>query len=269
MTQSIRWRPSTEGSAASLPRAVVLAAGLAVYGVFLATFLYLIGFVGGFGVPKTLDDGVVGSVGAAIAVNAGLLAVFAIQHTVMARPAFKRRWVRIVPPALERTVFVAATVTIMIGLVIFWRPIPGAVWHLEGTAALLTYVLFGLGWGIVLLSTLLIDHFELFGVRQVVDFARGREPSSPRFRERLLYRYTRHPAMLGFLVAFWATPHMTWGHLLFAALTTAYILVGLVIEERTLVALHGEVYEEYRARVPKLIPGLRASRSSSAEEVHP
>ena len=146
MAQSISLRPRTEGSAASLPRAVVLATGLAVYCVFLATFLYLIGFVGGFGVPKTLDDGVVGSVGAAITVNAGLLAVFAIQHTVMARPAFKRWWVRIVPPALERTVFVAAAVTILIGLAIFWRPIPGAVWHLEGTVALVIHGLFWLGW---------------------------------------------------------------------------------------------------------------------------
>ncbi len=269
MSQTLSSRLPDARTTAPLVRAAVLATGLAVYGVFLATFLYFIGFVGGFGVPKALDDGAVGPVGAAIALNGSLLAVFAIQHTVMARPAFKRWWVRIVPPALERTIFVATTVGIVIALVIFWRPMPGTVWHVEAPVALLIHGFFWLGWGIVLLSTFLIDHFELFGVRQVVDFARGREPSPPQFRERLLYRHTRHPLMLGFLIAFWATPHMTWGHLLFAALTTGYILVALVIEERTLVALHGTVYEDYRARVPKLIPGWRLLNSSSAREARP
>jgi len=241
-------------------RALTLILGLGVYAVFLATFLYLIGFVGGFFVPKTLDDGPVGSLGKALAVNLGFLALFGAQHTVMARPAFKRWWIRIIPEPLERTIFVTVTCAILIAMVIYWRPLPGTVWSVSGAGATLLHALFALGWAIVLLSTFLIDHFELFGVKQVVSHALGRETPKPRFRERFLYRYVRHPLMLGFLVAFWATPHMSWGHLLFAGSTTAYILLALVVEERTLVVLHGSAYEDYRRRVPKLIPHLRVGR---------
>jgi protein-S-isoprenylcysteine O-methyltransferase Ste14 len=247
-------RPSAAG------RTLVLALGLVVYAVFLATFLYLVGFVGGALVPKTLDGGRVGEVSTALVVNLGFLALFALQHTVMARPAFKRVWTRLLPAPLERTVFVATSCAILIAMVICWRPLPGTVWQAGGAGAVLLRVLCGLGWAIALVSTFLIDHFELFGVKQVASHAFGRELRPARFRERFLYRYVRHPLMLGFLIAFWATPHMTWGHLLFAAVTTTYILLALVIEERTLVALHGAAYEDYRRRVPRLIPRLRASR---------
>jgi protein-S-isoprenylcysteine O-methyltransferase Ste14 len=241
-------------------RALVAAAGIAVYAVFLATFLYLVGFVGGGVVPKTLDDGAAGPIATALAIDLGFLALFAVQHTIMARPAFKRWWTQIVPEPLERTVFVAITCAILIGMVIAWRPLPGTVWRVEGAAAWLLYGVFALGWAIVLVSTFLIDHFELFGVKQTLAHAFGRNPEPPRFRERFLYRYVRHPLMLGFLLAFWATPHMTGGHLLFAAATTGYILVALVIEERTLVALHGEAYADYQRRVPKLFPIPRGAR---------
>jgi len=253
--------PSRTSTAEAASRALTAMIGIAVYAVFFATFLYLIGFVGGAVVPKSLDDGVAGPVGMALAINLGFLALFAIQHTIMARPAFKRWWIRIVPVALERTVFVATTTAILIGMVIYWRPLPGTVWEISGIAALAIHAVFWLGWGIVLLSTFLIDHFELFGVKQAIAHALGRPIVHPRFQERSLYRYTRHPLMLGFLLAFWATPHMTWGHLLFAGATTAYILFALVIEERTLVELHGELYEDYRRRVPKLIPIPRFIRT--------
>lgn len=252
--------PQNVQPAQAAARALTLILGLGVYAVFLATFLYLIGFVGGFLVPKTLDDGGVGEVGTALAVNLGFLGLFALQHTVMARPAFKRWWTRIVPEPLERSSFVALTCAILIGMVLCWRPLPETVWHVEGVGALLLQAVFWLGWGVVLLSTFLIDHFELFGVKQVVTHALGRERKAARFQERFLYRYTRHPLMLGFLLAFWSTPQMTRGHLLFAAVTTAYILVALVIEERTLVELHGAAYEDYRRRVPKLIPRFRVAR---------
>jgi len=257
--------PSHSRPAEAASRALIATIGIAVYVAFLATFLYLIGFVGGAVVPKTLDDGVAGPVATALKIDLGFLALFAVQHTIMARPAFKRWWTRIVPVALERTFFVFATTAILIGMVIYWRPLPGTIWHVEGIGALAIHGVFWLGWGIVLLSTFLIDHFELFGVKQVLAYATGRPIVGPRFRERSLYRYTRHPLMLGFLLAFWATPHMTWSHLLFAGVTTAYILVALIIEERTLVALHGERYEDYRRRVPKLIPTPRFIRTRTRQ----
>ena len=250
---------STQPSGA-IARAFVLVFGLTTYAVFLATFVYVIGFVGGGLVPKTIDDGPLGPVSTAILVNVAFLGLFGIQHTIMARPAFKRWFTRFVPAAVERSIFVAVTCAILIGMVVFWRPIPGVVWHVEGVAAGLLYAVSGLGWGIVLLSTYLIDHYELFGVKQVIAYARGREVVQPQFVERFLYRFTRHPLMFGFLVAFWATPHMTFGHLLFASVTTAYIVVALFIEERTLVELHGDAYRNYQQRVPKLIPGFGGSR---------
>jgi len=262
MSNSATVKVHTAPSAAA--RALSLTFGLSIYAIFFATFLYLIGFVGGAVVPKTIDDGQATSVAAAIATNVGFLALFAIQHTIMARPAFKRWSTRFVPQAIERSLFVAATVAILIGMVVEWQPLPGTVWQVEGLAAVALHGVFFLGWGIVLLSTFLIDHFELFGVKQTLAYAMGREPVAPRFRERLFYRWVRHPLMLGFLLAFWATPHMTFGHLLFAATTTGYILIALVIEEKTLVELHGEAYEDYRRRVPKLLPRLVPRRAAEA-----
>jgi protein-S-isoprenylcysteine O-methyltransferase Ste14 len=258
---AIATTPSDDSdSAHALSRAVVLTYGLVVYACFGAIFLYLIGFVGGAVVPKTLDDGTLSSIPSAIAINVGFLALFAIQHTIMARPAFKKRWTRIIPEAVERTTFVALTVVILVGMVVAWRPLPDVVWQVEGFLATAIHGVFWLGWGIVLLSTFLIDHFELFGVRQTIDYARGKKSEPAKFQERSLYRFVRHPLMLGFILAFWATPTMTQGHLLFAGVTTAYILIALFIEEKTLVELHGQAYEDYQKRVPKLIPRIRSAR---------
>jgi len=255
---SVRTIDIPSGSAAG--RAAVAIVGASVYVLFLATFVYLIGFIGGAVVPKTLDDGFAGDMATVIAVDLGFLALFAVQHTIMARPPFKRWWTGIVPAALERSIFVAVTCAILIGMVVSWRPLPGVVWHVDGIAAVAIHAVFWLGWGIVLLSTFLIDHFELFGVKQALAHAFGRERGPTAFQERFLYRYVRHPLMLGFLLAFWATPHMTWGHLLFASVTTGYVLIAVVIEERTLVSLHGAAYQDYQQRVPRLFPALRAAR---------
>ena len=211
----------------------------------------------GVGVPKDINDGVAGSGAAGAAWNVLILGVFGIQHTIMARPAFKRWWTRICPPAIERSTFVLATVAILTWLVVAWRPFPGVVWQLEGAAALAITALAVVGWVIVLLSTFLIDHFELFGLKQTVAYALGRPLEPAKFVERSLYKWVRHPLMLGFLIAFWAAPTMTWGHLLFAGVVTAYVLAALAIEEATLVELHGAAYEDYRRRVPKLFPRLR------------
>ena len=247
---------AVSSAAGRLSRLGVLLYGTVVYGYFLGLFLYLVGWVANLVVPLSIDRSPVGQGWAAVGLNLLPLSVFAIQHTVMARPAFKRWWTRIIPPAAERTTFVAITCAILTWLVLQWQSLPAVVWHFDGAigAALLSFSM--LGWAVVLVSTFLIDHFDLFGVKQVIHHFRGKPLPEPQFRERLFYRYTRHPLMLGFLIAFWATPTMTVGHLLFASVVTAYVLVALVIEERTLVELHGDSYEDYRRRVPKLIPRL-------------
>jgi protein-S-isoprenylcysteine O-methyltransferase Ste14 len=231
--------------------------GTLTYTLFLATFLYLIAFVAGVLVPKHIDSGTGSSLGRALLFDGGFLALFAVQHTIMARQAFKRRWTRIVPRVVERSIFVLVTCAILIGMVAWWQPLPEVVWHVDGTAAVLLWALCGIGWATVLVSTFLIDHFELFGLRQVVLNALGRAYEEPRFRERGLYRIVRHPLMLGFLIAFWSTPHMTVGHLFFAATITAYILIALQIEERSLISAHGEPYRDYVRRVPMLLPVRR------------
>jgi len=246
---------NVNGSGAhALGRALILIYGVVVYVLFLGIFVYLIGFVGGMGVPKTINDGAPGGTVSAIATNVGLLALFAIQHTIMARPAFKRWWTRYIPAAIERSTFVLFTVVILIAMVAAWRPLPEIVWQAEGVAAVLLEAAFWLGWGIVLLATFLIDHFDLFGLKQAIAAGLGRGQTPVVFRERLLYRYTRHPLMLGFVIAFWAAPTMTEGRLLFAVVTTVYILLAIEIEEKTLIELHGDAYEDYRRRVSKLIP---------------
>jgi len=247
---------TTAPHAAVFGRILALTYGLTVYGSFLALFLYLIGFVGGFGVPKTIDSGPAGVGWQAILFNVLPLALFALQHTIMARPAFKQWWTQFVPEAVERATFVAFTVAILTLVVIMWQPLPTVIWQVGGAASLLLSGISMLGWAIVLISTFLIDHFELFGVKQVIAYAMGRPTPRPEFRERLFYRHVRHPLMTGFLIAFWFTPTMTVGHLLFAAVCTGYILIGLAIEEKTLIELHGDAYEDYRRRVPKLFPRL-------------
>jgi methanethiol S-methyltransferase len=240
-------------------RALTLLYGVGSYLFFFCTFLYLIGFVGNWVVPKGIDDGpAAASAGAAVAVNVLLLALFAVQHTIMARPAFKEVWTRWVPRYVERSTYVLLATAILAVMAWQWRPLPEPVWRFDSPLAVgvLTAVSLA-GWGTVLVSTFLIDHFELFGVKQTVAYALERPHQPPRFRERLFYRWVRHPLMLGFLIAFWATPAMSQGHLLFAMGTTLYVLIAIQIEERTLVYLHGEQYQSYQRRVSMLLPFVR------------
>ena len=236
---------------------------VAVYFFFLATFVYAIGFVGNVAVPKAIDSGPPAPLAEAVAINLLLLGLFAVQHSVMARRSFKRWWTRIVPERVERSTFVLAATLALALLLWKWRPIAAPViWAVDHPVGATTLqAVFWLGWGILLASTFLLDHFELFGLRQAL----GRtEPA--RFRTPGFYRYVRHPIYLGFLLAFWATPHMSAGHLLFAVATTGYILVGIWFEERDLVAQFGERYRTYRRQVGMLLPKLGKKRSG---EVRP
>lgn len=237
-----------------------LAYGAVSYVVFLASFLYAIGFVGNRFVPKTLDGGTPGPALAALIVDALLLGAFALPHSLMARPGFKRWWTRFVPQSVERSTYVLISSLLLLLLFWGWRPIPGVVWSVEnrlGIAALET--LFWSGWALALCATFAIDHFDLFGLRHVWLRFRGVEYSAVPFGRPLLYRLVRHPLLLGFLIAFWSTPTMTLGHLLFSIATTGYMLVGIVLEERDLLAAHGADYARYRAEVPMLLP-LRHGR---------
>jgi protein-S-isoprenylcysteine O-methyltransferase Ste14 len=244
-----------------MARILYLLFGIAAYLLFFATFLYLIAFVGNLPwVPKTVDrGGIAGPVGLAVIVNVALIALFGLQHSVMARAGFKRAWTRIVPPPIERSVYVVAASLALILLFLVWRPIPQPVWSVEnGAGVAILWALFGLGWLIVLLSTFLISHFELFGLAQVWDHARGAgEVAPPKFRTPFFYRYIRHPLYSGFFLAFWATPQMSLGHLLLAAGVSVYMLIAIRYEERDLVALFGADYEDYRNRVGMLTPRLR------------
>lgn len=244
-----------------ISRAAIAATGLLVYALFGATFLAMVAFVcglldrGALGLPAFEPAAGGAALQRAILVDVALLGLFALQHTVMARPAFKARWTRVVPPALERSLFVLATCLVLVLLLAQWRPIAGVAWHVTGAGAAALWALSAAGWVTVLYATFLIDHFELFGLRQALRHAAGRAPRPAVFRERSLYRVTRHPLMLGFLVAFWSVPVMRWDGLLFAATVTAYVLgLGLVLEERDLRAAHGERYADYARRVPRLLP---------------
>ena len=229
---------------------------LAAYAVFIATFLYLIGFVADLAaLPRTVDRGPETAVAIAVLVNFGLVSLFGLQHSIMARPVFKRAWTRLVPEPVERSVYVLFASLLLILLMVAWLPIPGEVWRVEGPFSLVLWALFALGWGLVLLSTFLLNHFELFGLRQAYFHLRGRLAGPPQFHQPLLYRMVRHPLYLGFIIAFWATPVMSWGHLLFAAAMTGYILVAIPIEERDLVKALGPAYEDYQRRVGMLVPG--------------
>ena len=230
--------------------------GALSYVVFFLTFLYAIGFVGNLVVPKSIDGGPeAATLTRALIANLILLSIFAVQHSVMARPWFKRVWTRFVPEAIERSTYVLFSSVALILLFWQWRVIPDVVWEVTNPiGSSLLWALFGIGWAIVLLSTFMINHFELFGLRQVNLFRRGEQYTDLGFRTPFFYRFVRHPIMLGFIIAFWATPRMTLGHLLFAAVTTAYILVAIQLEERDIVSAHGDSYEDYRKQVPMIVP---------------
>jgi protein-S-isoprenylcysteine O-methyltransferase Ste14 len=227
--------------------------------IFLATFLYALCFVGNFGVARTLDGPPAGPLGVSLAVDAGLLALFAVQHSVMARRWFKDWWTRVVPGPLERSTYVLFSSLALILLFWQWRPLGGVVWSVEDPAGRLALRgLFAFGWGLVLVSTFLINHFDLFGLRQVWLYLLGRPYTALRFGTPALYRIVRHPLYVGWFFAFWMTPTMTLAHLLFSVATTAYILLAIRFEERDLLREHGDAYEEYRRSVPMLIPFARS-----------
>jgi protein-S-isoprenylcysteine O-methyltransferase Ste14 len=234
--------------------------GALTYLLFQPTFLYLVGFVGNVLVPKSIDSGTPGPVVSSIIIDIGLLSLFAIQHSVMARPTFKRIWTRLVPQAVERATYVLFACMALILLYVFWRPLPAPVWFTsEPLAVLSLQAISGTGYVIALISTFLINHFELFGLRQIYARLRGRRLPPAMFKAPLFYKRVRHPIYLGFLIAFWATPAMTVGHLLFAIVMTGYVLIGIYLEERDLIALFGEQYCAYRRQVAMLIPLARSN----------
>lgn len=229
--------------------------GLVSYVFFFGTFLYAIGFVSGVVVPKTIDTGPVRPLATALLVDLVLMSAFALQHSIMARPAFKRWWTQFVPKSVERSTYVLFASLLLALLCWQWLPMPQTVWHIDNpTAARAVLGLSFVGWFIVLSGTFLINHFELFGLHQVANNLSGKPMPVPRFRTPLYYKFVRHPLYFGFVVAFWAAPTMTLGHFVFAAVTTAYILVGILLEEHDLVDLFGEEYRRYRTRVPMLFP---------------
>jgi protein-S-isoprenylcysteine O-methyltransferase Ste14 len=250
----------SQGSTSRLGAFVAFLYGLVAYVAFLVTILYAIGFVSGLLVPKTIDTGTQVATTEALVVNLALMSLFALQHSIMARKPFKRWWTRFVPPTIERSTYVLLSSLVLMLLFWQWRPLPAVVWHIDSPEfAMAVTGLSLLGWVLVFTSTFLINHFELFGVHQVTNNLVGQTMPAARFRTPFLYKVVRHPLYLGFIIAFWVAPTMTIGHLLFAAVTTSYILVGIMLEERDLIDLFGDEYLRYRERVSMLLP-WRGSR---------
>lgn len=242
-----------------MKKLIIFLYGILSYFVFLGAFLYAIGFVGNFLVPKSIDSGTESSLMNAILINVVLLSIFAIQHTIMARPIFKKWWNSIIGPASERSTFVLLSSLALILMYWKWVPIKSIIWQVENEILILViYGIFVLGWLIVLLSTFMINHFHLFGLKQIYDNMQSQEISGLKFRKQYLYKLVRHPIMLGFIIAFWATPVMTTGHLLFAVVTTLYIFIAVkYLEEPDLKNAIGEPYEDYQKEVPMIIPFMK------------
>jgi protein-S-isoprenylcysteine O-methyltransferase Ste14 len=253
-----------------MKRYLTVGYGAAAYLLFLAVFLYLVAFLGNFWVPRTVDHGISAPIGQAVLVNMVLLGLFGLQHTVMARPGFKARWTRLVPPSIERSTYVMLSNAVLVLLYWQWRTMSAVIWDVElplGRLALWT--LFWVGWAIALASTFMINHFDLFGLRQVYLAWRAKPYTDLDFRVRFFYRLVRHPLMLGFIIAFWAVPTMTAGHLLFSIVMTGYILIATQFEERDLVAALGDDYRNYRREVPALLPlGRRRRGPGQPAELH-
>jgi methanethiol S-methyltransferase len=258
MTQTQAIRQDTQGN--PLARVVALLYGLVAYLVFFATFLYAVGFVSGLMVPKSINTGTVVPTIEAVVVNILLMSLFAMQHSVMARRQFKAWWTKFVPKSVERSTYVLFASLALVLLFWLWRPISTVIWQVTDSRISMAIVgLSFVGWLIVLTSTFLINHFELFGLHQVANNLAGHPMPAPRFRTPLYYKFVRHPIYLGFIIAFWATPSMTAGHMLFAAVTTAYIIVGILLEERDLVDLFGDDYRRYKDRVSMLLPWRKSA----------
>lgn len=244
-------------------RSIALIYGVICYGIFFLTFLYLIGFMSNMFVPKSIDVGQAASTGEAFLINVGLIALFGVQHSVMARPAFKERWTKIVPHVIERSTYVLLSSLVLILMFWQWRPMPASIWNVQSDLAQgLLWAAFLAGFLLVLLSTFIISHFDLFGLRQVWLNLKQQSYQPNGFRITYFYKFVRHPIYLGFIIAFWATPTMTVGHLLFAMGMTAYMLIGIRYEERDLVRFIGDDYANYRSAVPMLVPGLNKGHAT-------